>query len=55
MEDKRCGKCGGESEGYKCDQCGAEAREHDAQHGCGGDRCMPKCRGCKEAEAKCSC
>jgi len=34
---------------------GTEAKEHDAQHSCGGNRCMPKCSGCNEAEAKCSC
>ncbi len=42
-------------EGYKCDQCGAEADEHDENHECGGEHCLPKCVGCGEAEAKCRC
>ena len=54
-ENKKCVKCGKEVDGYKCDMCGAEAKEHDAMHGCGGEHCMPKCKGCNEAEVKCSC
>jgi hypothetical protein len=50
-----CKTCGGDSQGFKCDMCGAEAAEHDAEHACGGDHCMAKCAGCNEAEAKCSC
>jgi len=50
-----CSKCGGPSEGYKCDMCGAEAMEHDISHDCGSDHCMPKCLGCDEAEMNCTC
>ena len=50
-----CKKCGGETEGHKCDVCGAESKEHDPQHKCGGEHCMPKCKACSEAEAKCTC
>ena len=42
-------------EGYKCDMCGAESKEHDENHSCGGAHCMPKCAMCNEAETKCSC
>lgn len=55
MENMECSKCGGSAVGFKCDQCGAEAAAHDANHGCGGDHCMPKCTGCDEAQAKCAC
>lgn len=51
----KCKKCEGPVEGYKCDMCGAEAAEHDANHACGSDHCMHKCSGCNEAEAKCGC
>jgi len=51
----QCSRCSGETGGYKCDSCGAEAPAHDAQHACGGDHCMAKCAGCNEAEVKCSC
>lgn len=44
-----------DTEGYKCDVCGQECPEHDPNHSCGGDHCMPKCSGCGEAESKCSC
>ncbi len=50
-----CKGCGGPTEGYKCDMCGAEAESHDPNHACGGDHCLPKCKGCGEAESKCSC
>lgn len=50
-----CTKCGGPTEGYKCDMCGVEATEHDSGHECGGDHCMPKCTGCNEAETNCAC
>lgn len=50
-----CKTCGGETDGFKCDMCGAEAAEHDGAHSCGADHCMPKCKACNEAEAKCSC
>jgi len=52
---KNCAKCGMECEGFKCDECGEECAEHDANHSCGADHCMPKCKGCNEAEAKCAC
>lgn len=54
-EIKKCEACGKDAEGYKCDACGVEAGEHDPNHECGGERCMPKCSGCKEAQVKCSC
>ena len=54
-ETKKCQKCGMTAEGYKCEMCGAEAAEHDPMHACGGEKCVPKCSGCKEAETKCVC
>jgi len=62
-----CKKCGGETEGYKCDidDCGAESVSHDPKHGLdatgkpladhprGAAHCMPKCANCGEAEEKC--
>ena len=53
--EKKCTKCGGETTGYKCDMCGAEAEKHDEQHACGGDHCVAKCAACNEAETKCGC
>jgi hypothetical protein len=50
-----CSQCGGPTEGYKCDLCGAEAKEHDDGHACGGDHCVPKCTGCNEAQSNCTC
>jgi len=44
-----------DTEGYKCDMCGAESATHDANHEHGGDHCMPKCKGCNEAQVKCTC
>lgn len=56
MDENKCKKCGQSGEGYKCDQCGAEAKEHDPEHKpCGGDHCLMKCGSCKEAETKCRC
>lgn len=54
MDDK-CKKCGKEAEGYKCPDCDVESATHDPEHVCGGNRCMPKCKDCNEAEEKCSC
>ncbi len=50
-----CSKCEGDTEGFKCDMCGAEAAEHDSKHACGGDHCMPKCKACSQAQVKCAC
>jgi hypothetical protein len=62
-----CIKCGKETQGYKCDVCGAEAEQHVGTHGLnedgspmadhprGADHCMPKCVGCDQAEANCTC
>lgn len=58
MENVTCKKCARPADApmaYKCDMCNDEAAEHDPNHGCGGDHCMVKCSGCKEAESKCSC
>lgn len=55
MAEEKCVKCGKDTSGYKCDVCGAEAEEHDANHECGAEHCMPKCVGCSEAQVKCSC
>lgn len=64
---KKCIKCGGETEGYKCNVCRAEADEHDSSHGQdetgrpkanhprGNDHCMCQCVACREAEANCTC
>ena len=50
-----CTKCGGPTEGYKCDLCGAESAVHVETHRCGGPHCMPKCERCEEAEVLCTC
>tara|TARA_Y100000310_G_scaffold345859_1_gene471628 strand:+ start:23531 stop:23731 length:201 start_codon:yes stop_codon:yes gene_type:complete len=50
-----CSKCEGETEGWKCEMCGSESGEHVADHQCGGEHCIPKCKGCAEAESKCTC
>ncbi len=50
-----CTKCGGETEGWKCDICGSLAEEHVDNHECGGEHCIPKCKDCQEAESKCTC
>ncbi len=50
-----CSKCGGTTEGFKCDVCGAEADVHVEDHSCGGEHCMPKCKACGEAQVKCTC
>jgi len=52
---EECKKCKKEVSGFKCDICGSESDTHVDNHECGGDHCMPKCTGCGEAEAKCSC
>jgi hypothetical protein len=55
MEDSKCKKCGMAGSGYKCEDCGSEAESHDAEHACGGDKCVVKCSGCGESETKCGC
>ena len=50
-----CKKCTGETEGFKCDVCSVEAATHDPKHKHGAEHCMPKCKECNEAEAKCTC
>ena len=50
-----CTKCGGPTEGFKCDVCGALSETHKEDHKCGGENCMAKCKGCDEAQVKCSC
>lgn len=47
--------CNGPTEGYKCDVCGSESAEHDANHEHGGEHCVAKCQTCNEAETKCTC
>lgn len=47
--------CNGPTAGYTCDACGSESAEHDPQHTCGGDHCMPKRMGRNKAEARCAC
>lgn len=55
----KCAKCDGQTEGWKCAICGVEAETHDSSHKHGepaSDRhCMPKCKGCGEAEVNCNC
>lgn len=51
----KCIKCGGPTEGFKCDMCGAELKVHMEDHKCGCEHCMPKCKGCGEAQVKCTC
>jgi len=50
-----CRTCQGETKGYKCDVCGSESPVHVETHRCGGKHCVPKCAGCYEAEANCTC
>lgn len=52
---KMCGKSADEPMAWKCDQCGAESAEHDANHGCGSDHCVVKCSECKKPETQCEC
>ena len=54
-ENKKCVKCDGETAGYKCNVCGVETVEHDADHACGENTCAVKCVACNEAETKCAC
>lgn len=55
----KCSKCEMETKGWKGAICGVESEDHDAKHVHGdpaSDRnCMPKCTGCEQAEAKCTC
>ncbi len=58
MENTTCKKCGKAADSqmpYKCDVCGAESKEHDPNHGCGGDHCVVKCSGCEKSETQCTC
>ena len=59
VEDQQkqvCTTCEKTAEGYKCEQCGAEAKTHDPEHKpCGAEHCVQKCVGCDKAETKCSC
>ena len=50
-----CKTCGGPTQDYKCDMCGEESKMKDPNHKCGGEHCMSKCKGCSEAEGKCTC
>lgn len=50
-----CAKCGGATEGYKCDVCGEESATHKENHRCGGSHCVAKCKECGQAETKCAC
>lgn len=55
----KCAKCGGEAMGWKCAICSDESQTHDKDHTHGtppSDRhCMPKCKGCNQAEVHCPC
>ncbi len=50
-----CIKCGGPTEGFKCDICGALADVHVEYHKCGGEHCVPMCKGCRESQSNCTC
>lgn len=52
-----CAKCSGETEGWKCSICGAEADEHDAdhKHEDSARYCAPKCKSCSESDVHCKC
>ena len=52
---KKCKKCGMKADGYKCELCGVESKNHDPNHVCGGAHCVLKCSGCGQAETKCTC
>ena len=55
----KCAKCGMECDGWKCAICGAEDSQHDDKHVHGeppsSRHCMPKCKGCSQAEVHCTC
>jgi len=51
----KCIKCSGPTEGFKYDICDAEAEVHVENHKIDGKHCMPECKGCGEAQMKCTC
>ena len=58
MENPNCKKCdkpADSPDAYKCDMCPAVSATHDPNHSCGGEHCVVRCSGCKEAETQCSC
>lgn len=50
-----CRRCGGATDGYKCDKCGYEMKERDIKHSCGDKHCLSKCQACGQAESDCKC
>ncbi|MBI2029623.1 hypothetical protein HYT02_04360 [Candidatus Gottesmanbacteria bacterium] len=55
----KCAKCGMDTQGWKCAICGSEDTQHDDTHIHGEPSssryCMPKCKGCNQAEVHCTC
>jgi len=50
-----CSKCGGDTMGFICADCGQEYEIHNSSHEHGADKVVPKCVGCSEAEVHCIC
>ena len=55
MHNLVCAKCDGSADGFKCDACGEEFAEPQPTHRCGANHCQPKCTGCNQPQAKCTC
>ena len=58
ISSKKCGKCGGEANGWKCSQCDYTTNLFDASHwkDCTrGGKLKVKCKTCGEAEDNCTC
>jgi RecJ-like exonuclease len=53
----KCAKCGGDTDGFKCSICGAEAREEVLEHKHPESErpMMPKCKACGQADINCTC
>ena len=58
ISSKKCGKCGGEADGWKCSECAYTSASFDASHwkDCArGGKMKVKCKNCGEAEDNCTC
>jgi hypothetical protein len=58
ISSKHCSVCGGETEGFKCPECGTEKSNFDPMHwrNCAkGGKMQAKCKTCNESETNCQC
>lgn len=58
ISSKKCSKCGGEAQGWKCPQCGLETEHFDPLHWreCArGGKMKARCKACGQAEDNCTC